>query len=399
MVGASPNVFTHRLNVNLTAQVSDNWIFPACAAACKAALLAQHSYNQMFAFRDLPSQFDSMIFQVLKQQAEHVFISKFCNAPAVLACPQTLRLLTKQPHAFMLALLRDSRLCTDAEATVLLLLRAWLLSHNCSKEELAELKQEIRYGCLDYCYLWQVLPLIPELEVSREQERELVSRKTGVISHLPIEVRTTYPSCCPPTWFQKRPRPASTPSMISIQMVVSRKALLSHAAAVVAMQMGGKAPDRIFGKVKLAHGYEWRLFLASDTLATAFSVGVGVKIPFSDTVNAAQACMIQVKALIVPTAHTGEQLLGQHEQKLVHKETSWPDCFRNAAQVKAGDTTLEPWRKFVGKGDICVSALVVCIDVKGELSPYYGHHLYSINEEFAAEGGLDEIFVEEDYHE
>lgn len=389
-------------------QVAEHWLFPSCQTACARLLATKGSHTLLFAFQELPVVFDTQVFHALKRGVEERFVAQFSNPSAVLSCPEKLQLLVALPHYLMLALLKDSRLCTDSEASVLLYLRAWYL-HNqdtCSLPELELLKQEVRYGCIHPFYILQALPLMPdELALTGIQHREVTFLQSCAASVIPEKERWRYRQSCPPQWFNKRPKPRGTPSVISLQLRVSREALLAHVAAVAAMDSGGSAPARLISKSKLAQGYEWSLFFASDTGASALSVGVEIKLPFSDSAIVTQECRIHIKALTT----NRPKILGEQTKKWICKEVAWPDCFQNKSMV-LGDQGLAPWRKYLGEGDICIVALVECISAEERIREQAKERseedaekevieLEGIDHRFTRGGGVDEDFSEEEYSE
>lgn len=378
-------------------QTAEAWFYQSCIEACEAALLAQNLYAQICTFSELKSPFDTFFFQAIKQRAEQHLLSQMLDTPKVLSRPSTLQLLTEQPHAFMLALLKDIRLCTDAEATVLVLVQAWYENNKqtCSDSDLEDLKQEIRYGGLHAFYLLEALPLMAKLGVTREQERELSTLQSAVSGVIPSNERKLYHPHCPSSWFVPRCKPARFSPIIKLQLRVTRKELMLHVAAVAAMPLGGPAPSRIVSKSKPSHGYDWSLFFTSDTTASAFSVGVQLKLPFADAVSVTQECSILINA-VRRWDEDGPDVIAEQVKGWICNEASWHDCFSTKDEVLKGETSLKPWREFLGKGDLCMEAFIECTNVEDHVRIRAGKNSGSDDEEEGTEVlPLDERYQEE----
>lgn len=89
-------------------------------------------------------------------------------------------------------------------------------------------------------------------------------------------------------------------------------------------------------------------------------------------------------------------------------EMTWPDCFKNHKKVLQGDVGLNPWRKFLGDGDLCMFALVECVSGRERIKEQVQKRskreaeeikLQNFDRRFKLEGGVDEDFDERKYVE
>lgn len=342
-------------------QVADRWDVSSCMKACKEALFARTDscfpINILFL---LPPTFClSPSIDELLTEAKVRLLNIFGNAPAVLRSKSKLQRLQRLPGSAMLALLSSDALTTDAEASVLLLLRSWYEFNQleCSKEQLFTLKKAVRYSWLARAYICNMLPLMPGFGVTLEQASELwmKSESRGMYEE---DLEHEYiPRACPKSWFlpERQPPPHSRPNRtMKLQLKVPQADLLLHVAAVAKMRDGGAPPATLSSEPVYGFGYDWVLELESACIQDPLTVQLRVVKPFSGIAGCLIAeCSVK---LLCPHEKSDEEAT----QKVVVTDAGlmWSNVCSNTDEVLGGDGSLGPWAKLIIDGFLCFDAEV-----------------------------------------
>ncbi|MEW5305838.1 MAG: hypothetical protein WDW36_008353 [Sanguina aurantia] len=177
-------------------KVADRWQAPQALASFSTVLckLQPDDFPIAETF-SLPAGLQvSPGFAAVKACARDSLMSLFGSAAAVATKPALLLRFLCLPLLAVFELLGSDALCTDAEATVLLLLSEWIVSENgmaCCEEELQQLNGCIRYGRLSAPYLTELCSSLHTPPLTHPQQMELC---TGTNAARPPAAITGTPS-------------------------------------------------------------------------------------------------------------------------------------------------------------------------------------------------------------
>lgn len=342
----------------MSMQVADRWDVSSCIKACKEALFAladsRFPINAVFL---LPATFclSPAIDELLTEAKVHL-LNIFGNAPAVLRSKSKLQRLQRLPASAMLALLSSDALTTDAEASVLLLLRSWHESNQleCSKEQLFTLKKAVRYSWLARAYICNMLPLMPGFGVTLQQASELWMKveSRGMYEDWEWEC---FSRACPKSWFlpERQAPPRSRPDRtMTLQLKVPQSDLLQHVAAVAKMRDGDAPPPTLSSAPMYGFGYDWILELVSPSIRDLLTVQLRVVKPFSGIAGVLTVeCSVK---LLCPHANSDEEVM--HKVMVTSAGTMWAKLCSNTEEVLGGDSGLGPWAKLLIDGFLCFDA-------------------------------------------
>lgn len=144
----------------------------------------------------------SPAFSSVMAAAETSLLKTFNNARRIVNTLPLLRQFLSLSQPALLSLLQSSKLRTDCEETVLLLLSCWCcnpMSKACTPQQLGELNLAIRYGQLSVPYL---TGLCESLELPKLFPEQLV--ELWVFRNIPSEEQegwTQQPRCNPASWY------------------------------------------------------------------------------------------------------------------------------------------------------------------------------------------------------
>lgn len=322
-------------------QVAVRWSVSTCIEACIKALCGcKPTLDLLMVYPAWPdTRFNNLVYDATQQ-----FLGEFLDAPSVMYKASCLKRLTALPQAAMLALLTSDFLKTDAEATVLLLLKAWHDANrgSCSSLQLQALKTGVRYSRLSPAYICGVLPHLPDFSLTPEQTRELWLSTT--VGRGDARRLKELAGTCPKGWYLPT-RYASEPCM-TVSLTVNESDLTRHVAAVMKMRGRGKgkAPAEIRSKKVFGYGYEWTLSLTSATSEEALKLNVEVHAPIKKGAVVVLNCVVKFHF------PGDDDELGPGEDSKI--STNAPVSVSNVL----GDLDEEGWLDYLSSDGLCFSA-------------------------------------------
>lgn len=343
-------------------QVSDFWQVPACLAACQAAIcsLPLHQFPITSIYSMPQAFFECEAMTPIRLQTQRHLLELYRDASYIQRVPAELKCFTALPHRAVLHLLHSNSSFTDNEATMVLLLLAWYSTNNLtsSPEQRAELKLMIRYGCLTPAYIRTVLPLLPGLEVTKEQERELMTL-TSVSERSGKYHRKEWPgdlTACPPSWFPPRSRIACfQDSFFDLRFLTKSLDLQAHLTSVAGMRKSKSPAGTLWSPAVTSHGYAWRLCLSSHTLDSAFSLEVHVQEPSQQSAAAVGVeCSIEVTLFLAG----GDVQIAPKTFHSFRRSITLQDLFPCSKAAVAGDPHLKHWKRWLQDSHLCIQARI-----------------------------------------
>lgn len=321
------------------------WDVPDCVEACIQSLYDCTPVHDIFVVQ---AACPDAGLNNLVDLAARTLLCEFEDAPSMLQDAPKLKHLTDMPLVAMSALLQCSFLKTDAEASVLLLLRAWYEANraSCSFEQLQALKMGVRYSRLSVEFICGVLPHLPDFCLTPKQTHELwLSRTMGhheaeLLKHLGVG------GACPVGWYLPE-RSIMNYKCLTLELKIPQSELVRHVAAVVKMQGKGRAPAAISSQRVFGYGYYWTLSLSSASRAEALKLNLEMHSPIEGGACMMLSCAVKFHL-------PGEEDEGEEEDA--------EDSFISTAvpvsvsDVLGTDLSAQWWRNFVVGGCLCFSA-------------------------------------------
>lgn len=239
-------------------QVADLWQATGAAEAASRSLCHKKSVFPIAAAYTLPSVLKaSSAFALVMAAAEKALLAAFGYARDIITTFDTLQQFLLLPQPALLALLQSSKLTTDTEDSVLLLVSSWLAEPTgkaCSVEQIEELHHSIRYGRLSRPYLTEIGDTFHLPQLTRKQLAEL-----WAFCSLASDVWwSKEKSHNPSAWYlPARPTPNSHETGLSLKLVATKAEL-----KLLLADIGDKASVRALSSPPVyADGFLWTLKL------------------------------------------------------------------------------------------------------------------------------------------
>lgn len=286
--------------------------------------------------------------------AEVSLLATFGNALDIIKTPALLQQFLSLPQPAVLALLQSPKLTADAEATVILLLSAWVGEAGqtvaCPVEQVEELRLCIRYSRLSLPYLTDLCDQLTLTDLTRKQLMELWAFQA-------LSTEDHWASCSPQNperWYlPRRPLPGRSQASIKLKLAVSRSQLEGLLAGIGKSEVNlSQASDFVYSE-----GFLWGLELAVDsgvlwctvnvtgvhsvqTMAPGLVLDHGVACVYSLSIDGPEPMLLTNKRRsLVSTAGSGSSIEGHVES------------FRGSDKV-------DWWEKYLVNGSVFFSAVV-----------------------------------------
>lgn len=346
-------------------QVADRWqASPTLSKISSVLCKLQPGHFPVDAVYALPLGLQSSpAFASVKEHAESALLSVFGDALTVATSPTLIGRFVYLPYPAVLVILQSNTLVTDAEATVLLLLKDWCYGdpgQACTHDELQQLHSHIRYSRLSAPFLTELCDDLVISPLTNKQSMELVYFRM-------LSVRAQKASMSlkfldnPEGWYLP-PRASTTnssvtPIILTLRMSESHLHKLLYAAFV--QEDTVEVCAEIASERTYAHGFWWVLQICCQSEGIWCAIKVCAAVSFLDSTDERQTFGITCDYSIRICGETPafDMMLDAGEEEPVDSVGSGV-FVEDENGLPSGPKEIKWWKPHVVNGFITIEATV-----------------------------------------